>query len=155
MNERARLLEQGFVKIRATTDDGITETLWAKQTGDATDRFRLDNSPFFVYRMSDGDVVEGAFVSEGMYDFVRVVERSGNRTVRLLLSPEQADSQLSDSVLMRVAALGCGYEGFNKRLIAVSVPTSVSLEEIASFLAGTGLQWEYADPMYEDLFGHE
>jgi uncharacterized protein DUF4265 len=153
MDERATWFEQGFVKIRTSGDDGIVETLWAQRIGGRDDCFRLDNSPFFAYRMSADDVVEGSPISPGMYDFVRVVEHSGNRTVRLMFATDRVDSPLGVSVLDRLTQLGCTFENMNNALVSITVPASVSLDAVATYLTSTGLQWEYADPTYDDLFG--
>ena len=151
MTDRATYLAQGFVKIRLT-DDGYVETLWARRT-EIADRFRLDNSPFFAYRVSADDLVEAALDVDDTYDFVRVVERSGNRTLRIAFEDQLAERSFGQSVLDGVQALGCSYEGMHSRLIAVTVPPQLSLDVVASYLTSTGVRWEYADPKYEDLFG--
>jgi hypothetical protein len=84
MTDDRGLAEQRYVKVRMSDDHGFTETAWAVRIAPGTDQFRLDNSPFYAYRVSTDDVVEGQFVADGFYDFVRVIERSGNRTVRLM-----------------------------------------------------------------------
>jgi hypothetical protein len=155
MNERSTWVEQGFVKIRTSGDDGIVETLWAQRVDGRDDLFRLNNAPFFAYRMSADDVVEGSEVSPGMYDFVRVVERSGNRTVRLLFGADRVDSPLGASVLDSVRKLGCAFEGMNNVLVSITVPAPVALDAVVAFLTSTALRWEYADPTYHDLFGRD
>ena len=153
MTERGDLAAQGYVKVRMSDDDGFTETAWAVRVEPGVHYFRLDNSPFYAYRVSHEDVVEGRFVADGFYDFVRVVKRSGNRTVRLMFGEEKADSSYGKSVLARVAELGCSYEGMFSTVISITVPPDVELDEVANYLTSTGLDWEYADPKYEDLFG--
>jgi hypothetical protein len=153
MDERPPGSERDFVKVRMSSEEGIVETLWAQRVGGRQDRFRLDNSPFFVYRVSADDVVEASSTVDGMYDLIRVVERSGNRTVRLLFGSDRAETAFGHSVLDAVRSRGCTYEGMNDALISITVPPSVSLEDVASYLTSTGLQWEYADPTYDDLFG--
>jgi hypothetical protein len=149
------LAEQGHVKVRTSDDDGFTETAWAVRVAPGTDHFRLDNSPFYAYRVSTDDVVEGQFVAEGFYDFVRVVERSGNRTVRLMFEDEKADTPTGKRVLDGVVALGCSYEGMFNTVMSITVPPTVNLNDVARYLTSTGLRWEYADPTYRDLFGDE
>lgn len=156
MDERAKkasdLAEEGFVKVRMSDSDGFTETAWAQRRSPGEDVFRLDNSPFYAYRVSLDDLVEGASVSDGMYEFVRVVERSGNRTVRLMFGDEKSDTPFGEGVLGGILALGCSFEGMFSKLMSITVPPSVSLDAVATYLTSTGLQWEYADPKYEDLF---
>ena len=153
MPDHARLAAEGYVKIRMSDDDGFTETAWAVRVDADWDHFRLDNAPFYAYRVSTDDVVEGRFVSEGFYDFVRVVERSGNRTVRVILGDENAEAPGGRQILAEVVALGCSFEGMFNNLISITVPPSVSLKVVAEYLSSTGRQWEYADPTHSDLFG--
>jgi hypothetical protein len=155
MDARAKardLAAEGFVKVRMSDSDGFTETAWAQRRSPGEDVFRLDNAPFYAYRVSADDFVEGSLSSEGMYDFVRVVERSGNRTVRLMFGDEKADTPFGEEVLSAILALGCSFEGKFNKLMSITVPPSVSLDAVATYLTSTGLQWEYADPKYEDLF---
>jgi hypothetical protein len=149
------LAEQGYVKIRMSDSDGFTETAWAVRVAPGKDHFRLDNSPFYAYRVSDEDVVEGQYVADGMYDFVRVVERSGNRTVRLMFGEDKADSTFGKRVLDTITALGCSYEGMFNVTMSITVPPDVQLEAVAGYLTSTGLEWEYANPTYADQFGED
>jgi hypothetical protein len=48
--------------------------------------------------------------------------------------------------------LGCSYEGFQPRLISINVPPQIDLQTVADYLIASGHTWEYADPMYDDLF---
>ena len=147
------LREQGYVKVRMADEDGYTETAWAVRVRDDVDHFRLDNSPFYAYRVSTDDVVEGALVGDGLYEFVRVVERSGNRTIRLMFGDERADTPFGTEVLGGIRALGCSYEGMFSRVVSITIPPTVELGAVAAYLISTGLDWEYADPTYDDLFG--
>jgi hypothetical protein len=146
------LAEQGYVKVQLS-NDGHFETVWAVRLKPGEDTFRLDNSPFFAYRVSEADIVEGACIADGLYEFARVTEHSGNRTVRLTFGDGKADTPEGKRVLDGIVALGCSYEGMFSRLISITVPSEVRLEDLASYLVSTGLQWEYADPTYADLFG--
>src|SRR5262249_43201549 len=113
-----------------------------------------DNLPFFAYGVSDDDIVEGDEYSPGMYAFVRVVEPSGNRLVRVIL-PEngRADTPRGRAVIEELKGRGCGVENMNNRLLSISVPPAVRLKAVADYLIATGFQWEYANPTYEELFG--
>jgi hypothetical protein len=155
VSDESDLSSQGFVKIRMADDDGFTETLWAVRVEAGENVFRLDNSPFYAYRVSAEDIIEGTPVAEGLYEFVRVVERSGNRTVRLMFGEAKADSAAGRVVLDGLRELGCSYEGMFNKFISVTVPPDVRLEEVVEYLVSTGLTWEYSDPTYTDLFGSE
>ena len=144
---------QGFVKVEMSDDDGNIETPWAERLPDATNQFRLDNSPFYACRVSADDIIEGEEVAPGFYRFVRVVRRSGNRTVRLMLGEKKADTAEGKQVLDEIVRLGCTYEGAFSKLLSITVPPDVVLETVATYLTSTGLDWEYAHPTYSDLFG--
>jgi hypothetical protein len=142
----------GFVKIEMSDDDGNTETPWAERLPDTTNQFRLDNSPFYAYRVSADDIIEAEEVAPGFLRFVRVLGRSGNRTVRLMFGAKKADSAEGKQVLDEIVRLGCTYEGAFSKLMSITVPPDVALEAVATYLTSTGLDWEYADPTYSDLF---
>jgi hypothetical protein len=145
VSSRESLTTQGFVKVKLTSDDGIVETLWAVRVGE--NRFELRNSPWFSYGISDGDVVEGVQYAPDMYEFTRVVEPSGNRTIRVILAADaNADTDAGKAVLAGLNGLGCNYENMNNTMISVVVPPGVELGPVADFLVGTGLLWEYANP---------
>jgi hypothetical protein len=155
MPENAKLASEGYVKVRMSDDDGFTETAWAVRVEPGVDRFRLDNAPFYAYRVSADDLVEGQFVAEGFYDFVRVVTPSGNRTVRMIFGDEKADTPYGQAVLEDIVGLGCTYEGMFNKVMSITVPPGVELDRVARYLTTTGLNWEYADPTYDDLFGSD
>ena len=136
-------------------DGGVTvETLWAYSLGD--DRYRLDNSPFYAYGVSWQDVVYAPYVpEERMATFESVVEKSGNRTIRVLFDPPEAPGNESDQVLQGLVALGCSYEGARPKYISVNVPPAVDIQVVRSYLIGNDAQWEHADPTYEALFPDE
>jgi hypothetical protein len=138
-----------YVKIAIRDDDGDVETPWAVSLGD--NLYRLDNTPFFAYRISAGDVVEALPEADGFLFFERVVRKSGHRTVRVMLT-EPAEAEPGPTLLADIKRLGCTYEGAYSKLICIDVPPEVSLDAVAEHLTDMGLEWEYADPTYEDLF---
>jgi hypothetical protein len=139
-----------FAKVLFSTEDGQVETLWATPLGNAL--YRLDNSPWFAYGVSWQDTIEAHVIEEdGLPVFQRVIEKSGNRTLRLLLDPPADQSVESQEVLNKLVELGCSYEGANPKYIAISIPPSVDLWAVCDFLTETGHRWEHADPTYEEL----
>ena len=141
-----------YVKIGIRDDDGNVETPWAVSLGE--DLYRIENTPFFAYRISAGDVVEALPDADGFLFFERVVRNSGHRTVRVML-PESAEVEPGPRLLADIKRLGCTYEGAFGKLICIDVPPGVSLDVVAKHLTAMGLEWEYADPKYEDLFPAE
>ena len=147
------LAEHDQAKIALESPDGEIETLWADVLGDH--RYRLDNLPWYAYRVSLQDVVEARPDDAGQLRMVRVLEKSGNRTIRVRCEIGDTDGELtyeSKQFLAGLVERGCSYEGADKILVAINVPPAVRLEDIAGYLESSPFEWEYADPPYEDLF---
>jgi hypothetical protein len=142
------MADEPRAKVAFTADDGQVETLWAFHVG--PDRYKLDNSPWYQYGISCGDIVEATSGPDGYPTFRRVVEKSGYRTVRVIFDQPL---EKGDPFFVAIQELGCGFEGAYGRLIAIDVPPSVSLEAVTGFLVKKGVQWEYADPTYEQVHG--
>lgn len=141
------------VLFRVPEDDGTAhvETLWATSLGD--DEYELDNSPFYAYSVSWKDVVYAPFdANEGFPTFVRVLRKSGHRTVRVIFDPPVKAGNESDSVLQGLLALGCSYEGANPGYISFDLPPAVHMEKVRQYLIQNGVTWEHADPTYTELF---
>ncbi len=136
-----------LVKLVLRGPDGEVETPWAERVGER--EFRLDNLPWFAYGISDDDVVEAdPTESEGTFEFVRVLRPSGNHLVRVIIENESH----MEALLGPIVEMGCHYEAATRKFIAISVPSSVSLEDVTTYLTNTDLEWEYANPTYEQLF---
>jgi hypothetical protein len=133
-------------KIALRGPDGEIETLWAVDLGQG--RFRLDNTPWYAYGISWQDVVEAQPDEGGQLQFVKLISKSGNRTVRIT-----AEQPFTDKWLEKVVSLGATYEGANRRYIGISVPPETNLDVVTRFLIAEGVTWEYADPTYEEVHG--
>jgi hypothetical protein len=137
--------------VKVLMQDGSdVETLWAVPVGH--DLYRLDNSPFFTYRVSWQDIVRAEPDLDGVLSFVDIAEKSGNRTVRVIMQTCETTSEEAKPFLDGLLNLGCSYEGFQPRLISINVPPQIDLQTVADYLIASGHTWEYADPMYDDLF---
>jgi hypothetical protein len=141
-----------MVKIRFHGSDcSDVETLWAVPLGG--DLYRLDNSPFYAYGVSWQDVVKAESDNDEMLEFVECVEKSGNRTVRVIFE-HRSDEAPAQWVLGKILELGCTFEGMQPRMVSVNIPPSVDLDEVTHLLSEmSGLQWEYADPTYDERMG--
>jgi hypothetical protein len=143
-------VEMTKVVLNGADADEI-ETLWAIPLGN--DHYKLDNSPFFAYGVSWEDVVEARAEEDGFPEFVAVVQKSGNRTVRIIFEKGSFDSE-SKKVMKHLQELSCSYEGMPPRLLSVNVPPEADLTAVAEYLTNVpGLQWEYADPSYAEVTG--
>jgi Domain of unknown function (DUF4265) len=144
------------VLFRVPEDDGSAnvETLWAYDLGN--DRYRLDNSPFYAYSVSVGDIVFApADPAEGRPTFKEVFEKSGNRTVRVILDPPLATGNSSDDVVQELLSLGCLYEGANPSYLCIVIPPEADFSLVCERLTARGTQWEHADPDSSELYPDE
>jgi hypothetical protein len=144
------------VLFRVPPEDGSAhvETLWATALGG--DEYKIDNSPFYAYSVSWEDVVYAPFdETEGRPAFVRVVKKSGHRTIRIKFDPPVQDGNESDQILQSLVSLGCTYEAANRGYMAIDIPQEVDLENVRQYLIAHAAQWEHADPTYEQLFPNE
>ena len=141
------------VLFRVPDDDGTAnvETLWATRLGG--DAYKLDNSPFYAYGVSWEDVVSAPFsADEGFPTFERVVSKSGNKTVRVIFDLAIEEGNASARVAAGLVALGCSYEGANRKYLSVNVPPEIDLEAVRAYLIEQEATWEHADPTYAELF---
>jgi hypothetical protein len=144
------------VLFRVSDDDGDTyvETLWAVPLGD--DRYRLGNSPFYAYGVSWEDIVYAPFDAlEEFPTFQRVLEKSGNRTVRVVFEAPPEPGNEADQILKGVEALGCSWEGASPRYFSINIPPDVELSAICGYLTERDAEWEHADPRYSELHPDE
>jgi hypothetical protein len=152
-------------RIAFIDDSDQVETLWVARAGQ--DLYRLENIPFFAYGVSMGDVVLARWRQEdldeldegeapGAYGFPyfeRVVQRGGNRTLRLAFEDSAVSDEPAREALARLTAMGCDYELFPPRLAAINVPPAVSLDGVMAYLVSTGRTWENGDPETADVPG--
>ena len=144
------------VLFRVPDEDGgaTVETLWAIPL--SGDLYRLDNSPFFAYGVSWQDIVLAPYdPQEQMPTFQSVIERSGNRTVRVIFDLPLAPGNASDQILQGLAEIGCSFERANSGYVSVNIPPGVNLDRVRSYLIANDAQWEHADPTYDSLFPAE
>lgn len=141
--------KDNLVKVGFYDEDGEVETLLAAPLGE--NLYRLENSPLSIYGVSRKDVVEAQPDIDDTPFFVRVVHKSGYRTMRLTLEGFSIKDRAAEPILAGILNLGCDYEGIG-RWIAVDVPPEVELETVAEYLAHMGFEWEYVNPTYDDLF---
>jgi hypothetical protein len=134
-SERAGDGEHVRIRFELSRDENgsrpaTSETLWAIPTGVAG-HYRIDNIPFFVPGVSMGDVVL-AESGKRRLEFVRVVEKSGHRSVGLTYRSDQVRT----AVRTRLTEMGCRVErGDSPKVLAVDIPPSVSMDEVTALLA--------------------
>lgn len=128
-----------FVKIQFALEadaDGWppagSEGLWAIPLGD--NRFRIDNTPWFVPGIAAGDVVR-AEERDSQWWFTERLESSGNCTVRVIPfrhGPLQGDR---GTVLDMFASLGVTGEGVDRwGIVALDIPPHADLAAAQALL---------------------
>ena len=121
------------------------ESLWAERIAEG--KYRLDNSPFYVYGYSHEDVVavieeDGSLVVKGL------IARGGHSTYRVYLAEElTVDSQEFEAYWCRLESLGCTYEGANQRMLAIDVPPAASIFAVYRILeeGEAARVWEFEE----------
>jgi len=144
------------VLFRVQSEDGTAEveTLWAFAL--RSDKYKIDNLPFFAYGISAEDVVFAPFDHDEQFPtFQKVISKSGNRTIRIIFDLPYESGNESEALVSRLVALGCDFEGANKRYVVINIPATVDLDTVVERVNDAGVSWEYADPTYEELFPNE
>jgi hypothetical protein len=138
--------EQAKIAFRLVRDeDGYPpadwEHLWARAVG--ADLYLIDNTPFFVYGISLGDLVK-AEPESGLLVYQYTVKRSLHSTLRVMLFRKDQVDQLRE----RLDSFGCATELSHIRgLVAVDVPPEVSLPLVRALLdeGEEKGDWEYEE----------
>jgi hypothetical protein len=136
-------------QVEFSDHEGRKELLSAFQTGE--DLYRLDDTPSFAYQVSFNDVIKTVRAGDGLLRFVEVVEKSGNRTLRVLLNKFSLDSELGKSILTFITDRGCRHGNSQPNVLTITVPPEVDLEAIATHLIDAKVWWEHADPLWEQI----
>jgi hypothetical protein len=109
-----------------------TESVWAEQISD--NHFRVLNSPFYIFGISFEDEVE-AEPFGAVFKFVRVVQRSGRSTYRIIL---QGENTIAGDEFLKMwepfRNAGCTFEAASPRYIAVDMPPSANVAELYELL---------------------
>jgi hypothetical protein len=106
----------------------------------------------FAYGVSCGDTIFAPHdETEGFPTFRSVVSKSGNRTVRVIFQQAIAEGNDSDALLTGLAALGCDFERASAKYVAVNIPASADLRMVVSYLIERKVEWEHADPTYDEF----
>ena len=146
--------EPQYKKIILRHEDGdevYVETPWVIDLGNG--RYRMDNCPFYFYGVAAGDVVGASYSDEeqGLV-FTGVIEKSGNKLVRVIFDNPADKEGPEKEHLENLVKMGCSYEGANPKYICIDIPPAVELSDVADYLTRNNIQWEHAAPSYEELY---
>lgn len=64
-------------------------------------------------------------------------------------------ARFQKALLDALVELGCKYEGAVPSFIGIDVPADVELTSATELLIQSGLEWEHADPTYEEIYGSQ
>ena len=146
----SRTESEGFVKIRFPLNEedweGLdAENLWAEPISDGA--FKIDNVPFYVYGVSNEDVVSARLI-EGRLQFQSVLTRGGHSTYRVWLQdPEGYEGTGWKELWPYFAELGCSFERAKQRWMAIDVPKASNVDAVYALLAegeADGV-WEFSE----------
>lgn len=106
-----------------------TERLWAEPVGG--NRFRLRNSPFYAFDVSNEDIV---FASErdGQLEFDGISIRGGHSTYRLKLREHDSSSSAFLQAWAPIERAGCSFE--QGPVLAVDVRAAADIYQVYTLL---------------------
>ena len=127
------------------------EQLLAWPVLDADDYFQLESVPLFLKSVSRGDIVQAKTVvnleisPNEVFEFVRVIQRGGHNTYRILLRQHHEDDP--DFTIQELIGKGLAVERGSGDLLALDVPPDISQAQIDQYLlAQTKIgRWEMQD----------
>lgn len=124
------------VKFDLDVDDGYppvsSELIYADILSDS--RVKLANTPFFVEGVALGDVVECLKHTDDTFEYMSVIEESGNKSLSVIF----IDSSIEESLYQRVKSMGhyCEYGEFPEySMLAISVENDRSINELVDLLS--------------------
>jgi hypothetical protein len=86
------------------------------------------------------------------------MNNSDDPTIKVLFRVVGKDGEAgtaSDALLQGIVAMGCEFEGANRRYIAINIPPVVELAAVRDYLVENALTWEHADPSYAEIYPDE
>jgi len=149
--------DENYKKVILRLEDGedvYVETPWVIDLGNG--RYRMDNCPFYFYGVTAGDIIGAEYSEvEGGLLFSGVLEKSGNKLVRIFFeNPSDVESPEKDHLDLLVS-MGCSYEGANPKYICIDIPKNVDLFKVCNYLTKHEIQWEHVAPTYSELYPDE
>jgi hypothetical protein len=110
-----------------------TERLWAEMVGPG--RFRILNSPFFLFGISAEDVVEAEETNNGL-EFRTVVSRGGHSTYRIFLQDGRTTKCPDFRISWKpISELGATFENANDHSVTVDISPGRNVAAIYELMA--------------------
>ncbi len=142
-----------FVKLQFTLEPnswhGSThETVWAEEVSHG--KFKIKNSPFYVFGVSLNDVVAATEIGEsGVFEFNKKLVESGHSTYRIIPLVERGRPELAHAI-SEMNRLGAFYEEGPSQLLAFDVPPTADIKAIYKLMdtkADAGV-WDFEEGHY-------
>src|SRR5271165_4864782 len=131
-------------------EQGIkTETVWAEPIG--LGRFRIANSPFYVFGVSSEDVVSAREI-DGRLVFQDVTSKGGHSTYRVFLNNDRTIySPEFKKLWAPISELGATFENANDHFVAVDIPKGKDIHAIYELLEQGEVDelWSFEEGNYE------
>ncbi len=150
MPKEPKLTKVVFATERPGGEAPLVETVWAEKLGRS--RYRLLNIPAFKVGISYEDIFEAkpSRAYSGRLCLTRVLEKSGNRTVRVLFDQPVETSEFTMSAIETLSDLGCQISGGSGVFFTLNLPPDCSLDDVLAFLESKDVGYHCADPFQED-----
>jgi len=131
------------------------ETPWADYLGN--DQYQLKNFPFYYYGLSYDDIFEAKPIHEDddRPYLTKIIKKSGHKTVRIIFEESIKESDKGIKILDAVAEMGCGYEGNGASFFVINIQPHCDFWKVCNYLTDNGVNWEHADPTYEEIWPDE
>ncbi len=111
-----------------------TESLWAEKIGPG--KFRILNSPFFLFGVSADDVIAAEEV-DGRLRFQNVISRGGHSTYRIFLQGGRTIKEPDFRTYWEpISAQGATFENADDHFVAVDIPPGKDVAKIYELLNG-------------------
>lgn len=148
-----------FTKVRFALEvdaDGwppvSSEGLWAEPLGG--DRYRIDNTPWFVRGVASDDVVSATADADGVLWATQGLSWSGRLTIRVIPSREGPLGGSLQGVLDAFEPLGVTGEGAEPAwpIVALDVPPDADLARVKALLrkGQADGRWDYEESCVSD-----
>lgn len=141
---RGHGLRKLFFQLDQGAEHGsATESLWVEPL--SSGRYRLRNSPFYVFGVSVEDIVFGK-EEESLLVFAGVSLRGGHSTYRIIKSKDLRPESFQ-RYWAPLQESGCSYEEGPGRLLAVDVPPQADIHQVYSWLeqGEQALVWHFEE----------
>ena len=150
VNKKMKQVKVNF-EITEGLKKGASESMWADVVSE--NQYKLDSIPFFAYGISCGDIVEAKLIENDIYQFEKVIVKSGNSTYRILVKDHWTKKEVHEN-LKDILQLGCIFEGgeFDKfQIFALNLPHSIDVYKVYEFLERGQKQkkWTFEEANFE------